>query len=505
MFGIAAHLYSLRRQGDLGIGDFETLARAGEAAGRAGAALLGINPLHHLFPADRDRRSPYHPSDRRFLDPIYIDAAAVVDEFGGDTARRELGRAAADVAKLEEPAFVDYAGVWQLKQRVPAGCLRRSVEVVRAAATCRVRSLPFDGGRTACAATANTNCGPRMPARIQAFPPSSNGSPTANSPRRRHAHVQPACHSASTAISRSAWRRTPARSPPTPRSFMTGVSIGAPPDPFSAAGQVWNLPPFNPLALERTGATAFAEIIDANMRHAGVLRVDHILGLSRLFVVPDGAPAAAGAYLNQPADLLFAVLAEASHRHRTSVIGEDLGTVPDGLAARLRQERILSYRVLWFERDGTRFRAPSDYPAEAAACLSTHDLPTLRGWLGGRDIEIEQALGRIDAATAARAPCRGAPPRLRHCAHSPLGKCRDEPSGLAAAVHATLAAGRSVLMLVQADDLAGETEPLNVPGTDREWPNWGRRIEAPVETLLETPAARSILAAVKGGRAKAAG
>src|SRR5205823_6473693 len=179
-----------------------------------------------------------------------------------------------------------------------------------------------------------------------------------------------------------------------PQSFAAGVSIGAPPDPFAREGQVWNLPPYLPIALAEQGFAPFISVLSANMRHAGALRVDHILGYARQFWVPEGAPGSYGAYVKFPSDTLIAITAVESHRHTCAVIGEDLGTVPEGLRQLLAAANILSYRVLWFERDGIAFRSPATYPRLSTSCLSSHDLPTFMGWRKGASSDEIAALDR---------------------------------------------------------------------------------------------------------------
>jgi glycogen operon protein len=283
-----------------------------------------------------------------------------------------------------------------------------------------------------------------------------------------------------------------------PAAFAQGVSIGAPPDPFSAAGQVWNLPPFSPIALAREGMEPMRRVIAANMRHAAALRIDHVLGFARQFWVPQGAEGRDGTYVRFPLDALIAVTALESQRHKCLVVGEDLGTVPDGLREKLAAADIFSYRVLWFERDGQGFKPPGAYPNRALACLASHDLPTFTGWRAGRDIEIAHAIGQIaEEDISARKAARGDEVRLLD---SLAGAEHADDVTASAAVHRLVARTPSQIMLVQADDLGGEADPLNVPGTDREWPNWRRRVSAPVEELCETPRAQAILAAVKQER-----
>ncbi len=254
-----------------------------------------------------------------------------------------------------------------------------------------------------------------------------NGSPTANStPRPRDARARAASRSGSFAISPSAPRRTAPRSGRIPSAFARGVSIGAPPDPFARDGQNWNLPPPNPDALLASGGAGFRESLAANMRHAGALRIDHVMGLARLFWIPDGARAAEGAYVHYPLDALLGVLAEESVRARCLVVGEDLGTVPEGLRERLAAADVLSYRVLWFEREGTRFVAPARYPADRSRTVSTHDLPTIAGWWTRRRHRRE-GLARPASMPTSPRPRR----RTRRAAKRALVEAIDE-AGVAA-------------------------------------------------------------------------
>jgi len=288
-----------------------------------------------------------------------------------------------------------------------------------------------------------------------------------------------------------------------PRGFARGVAVGAPPDPFSTSGQNWNLPPPNPHALIADDCNAFRELLAANMRHAGALRIDHVMGLARLFWIPDGAAPIDGAYVAYPLTRLLAALAEESRRAQCLVVGEDLGTVPEGFRERLAAADVLSYRVLWFERAGSSFAAPGRYPVKAATAVSTHDLPTIAGWWSGADIAEKAALGLLDAdgETAAKLE---RPRDKRALAEAidtagvtdgaALAPYAPHDAELTAAVHRFAGAAPSNLVLVQADDLALETTALNLPGTDRERPNWRRKVRTSVDALWQTPAARLTIA-----------
>ncbi len=235
-----------------------------------------------------------------------------------------------------------------------------------------------------------------------------------------------------------------------------------------------------------------------------MLRIDHAMGLTRLFVVPDGAKPAEGAYLAYPLDDLVGLVALESQRQACMVVGEDLGTVPDGFRQTLTRADILGMRVLWFERRGPDFLAPADYPALSVACVATHDLPTLAGWWLGADIAERLALGLVgldDAQIEIGERLREKRALVAALAKPGLvGEDTDLTAPMsdafAAAVHAFLAGAGSLLASAQFDDLAGERAAANLPGTDRERPNWRHRHALDVEALFAAPRAREILAAL---------
>jgi glycogen operon protein len=243
------------------------------------------------------------------------------------------------------------------------------------------------------------------------------------------------------------------------------------------------------------------------MRHAGALRIDHVHGLERLFWVPDGADGSAGAYVGYPREDLLGVLALESRRAGCLVVGEDLGAVPEGLRPRLAAARVYGYSVLPFERDGDAFRPPEAYRAKALACAATHDLPPLAGWWDGADLAERAALGLLPAEDlpAAQEERRAEKAALIEAMTTaglagPWDPEAPYDEALAAAVHGFLALAESQLIAIQVEDLAGERVGQNVPGTDRERPNWRRRIGVPLEALGRTPRSRRILEAVRAAR-----
>jgi glycogen debranching enzyme GlgX/4-alpha-glucanotransferase len=538
IFGVSAQLYAQRRLGDQGLGDFSTLGRLGAAAGAAGAAALGVNPLHMLFTQDRSRASPYQPSDRRFLDPIFIDALDGAS-LPSDAAFVELAlERSSEIAELVRAETIDYPHAWRVK---------RALLEARFAAFAKARKTqPSDplfveydsfiaaGGETLQRfARFQTIAEGRNGSDWRRWPPDlRNGAPAAvaavaDAQSERvdyHLFLQwladrqlaaAAARAKAGGLSLGLYRDLAIGAAPDGAEAWAragelgqGVSVGAPPDPFSHDGQIWHLPPPDPLAMARDGWRGLSELFAANMRHAGMLRIDHAMGLRRLFVIPDGAKPAEGAYVSYPLHDLIGLLALESQKQRCGVVGEDLGTVPEGFREALNQADIFGMRVLWFEKDGDAFRAPAAYPARAVACAATHDLPTVAGWWAGAEIAERKALGLIDAeAEKQQREAREQEKRALIAALVAAGllteaQATEAPASdaLAAAIHAFVARTPSLLALAQADDLAGETIAANLPGTDRERPNWRRRLPDNAETLFSSARARAIIAALQKER-----
>ena len=516
LFGLSVQLYALRREGDQGVGDFTTLARLGDAATAAGAGLIALNPLHALFPADRGRASPYHPSDRRFLDPIHLDLAAVPGAHPDAAA-----------AALSARREIDYPAVWAAK----AAALERATAWIEANAYERAAIDAFvaAGGAALagfCAFQAIAEAHPGLgweqwPAALRdPESPAVAAFAAAHGARVRHHQIlqwlgeRQLAEAAGRAPGLGLCRDLAVGTAPDGAEAWAGAgrlamaaSVGAPPDAFAPQGQVWALPPPIPHRWSAEGYDSFAALAAANMRHAGALRIDHVLGLSRLFWVPAGAQGEDGAYVAYPMQDLLGVLALESVRARCLIVGEDLGTAPEGLREALQARRIYRYSVLPFERDGAAYRPPDAYPAEALACVATHDLPPLAGWWEGVDLEERAALGLLADATvaAARAERRTEKAALLAAlaAAGLAGAWTPEATftpELAAAIHAYVARSPSRLLAVQVEDLAAERVAVNLPGTDRERPNWRRRIGPPVERLTEGAFARAILVAVAAER-----
>ncbi len=521
--GIAAQLYSLRRAGDQGIGDFTALGGLAAIAGRAGFATVGVNPLHALFPSDRERASPYYPSDRRFLDPIYIDVAELASMCGGGRTAAALARHGGSLAALASKSQVDYTRVWAAKRAVLDAAFA-DFESLKARSPSNSLFRDFDafvaaGGEAlfqfACfQAISETRQGEqwaKWPAGLSRRDPGALDAFARDNARltQFHLYLQWLCErqlsgAAAEGRDNGLWlgfyRDLAVGAAPdgaeawaNADQLMKTSAVGAPPDPFSETGQNWGLQPPNPLDWRRSGYDFFNQMIAANMRHAGAMRIDHAMALARLFVIPSGAKALEGAYLSYPVGDLLGQLALESARASCLLVGEDLGTVPMGFRETMQDANVLSYRVFWFERSWDGYASPSSYPQKSLACLSTHDLPTLGGWWEGEDIREREALGLLapEEAAAAREG-RAADKRalLRLVEREGLQVASDLSSPIdasaVAAVHRVLGRASSLITIAQIEDLTGELTAVNFPGTDLERPNWRRKLNTALEDLPET-------------------
>jgi 4-alpha-glucanotransferase len=549
-WGLTAQLYALRSAAGWGMGDFADLATLCRQAGRLGAGAVGINPLHALFAAEPRHCSPYSPSSRAWLNWLYIDVTQVPG-FAEDASARALAPAAS-IAAARSGELVDYAAVATLKRSVLEVLFRRFRDTaLPGGAAAAFRAFQQEGGAALSAFATFEALHEHFLRSGQAFSwqdwPAVMRDP--HSPQVLEfaaAHAErveffqylqwladcqlaaaaAAGHDGGLAIGlyrdlavgvnphgAEAWADQDL--------VMPGAAIGAPPDPLSRVGQNWGLAPINPRALQRRGYAPLIAALRANMRHAGILRIDHVMSLQRLYWIPSGSPATEGAYVEYPFGDLLRLVALESQRQRCAVIGEDLGTVPERFRETMQAANVLSYRVLRFERRGDgEFIAPADYPSLAAASAATHDLATLKGFWLGRDIAWRRRLGLYpdDAAAAAEAAERARDRQQLLAALAREGLLAPErfgeflpPGGephytpeLGKAIHLYLARSRSRLMLVQAEDIAGETEQANLPGTADVHPNWRRVLSVPLEELLAGTAMVRTAALLNSARPKPA-
>jgi 4-alpha-glucanotransferase len=551
-WGLTTQLYGLRSERNWGMGDFTDLARLSCAAGRLGAATVGINPLHALFASEPRHSSPYSPSSRVELDFLYIDASAVPG-FADDAAIRALAPEAA-LNAVRATGLVDHAAVATLKRPVLEALYRRFRDVDLQADTklgAEFRKFQREGGRPLVAFATfealhehfNGNGGRfswhDWPLKLR----DPNSPPVAEFAAAHADRVEffqflqwqadsqlRAADEAGRAagLSLGLYRDLAVGVNPHGAEawadqglVVPGMGIGAPPDPLSRAGQDWGLSPVNPLVLRQHGFQPFIAALRANMRHAGVLRIDHVMSLRRLYWVPAGRPAIAGAYVRYPLAELLRLVALESQRQRCAIVGEDLGTVPSGFRETLQAANILSYRVVMFERrwDGN-FIPSAEYSPLAAASAATHDLATLRGFWLGRDISWRQRLALYPDAAAEAADIfdrhtsrwqllealerEGLISRRRFGEFLPQDGEPVYTQELGEAILAFLARSRARLMLVQIEDVAGEVEQANLPGTSDTHPNWRRRLSARLDEILAGDEMQRVAALVTAGRARAA-
>lgn len=488
VWGAAAQIYSLRGRDAAGFGDFAALAAFADAAAAQGAQALAISPVHALFTAEPERFSPYSPSSRDWLNPLFAvptrgaepDGGALIDWPGA--ARARLARLRADFdAFAGDPAFDAFVAT--------GGDALRGHALFEALH----HDLHARGVRGGWPAWPSAFRDPAS-AEVAAFAAASADEV------RFHLYLQwradrdlAAARPGGMAIGliadlavgldpggSHAWSRRD--------ELLQGVTLGAPPDAFNADGQGWGITGFSPSALRRLGFAPFLRTLRAALRLGGGVRVDHALGLGRLWVIPDGADPRDGVYLRQPIDDLLRLLALEAHRAGALVIGEDLGVVPDGFRDSLADRHLLGMRVLPFERDDEGgFVDPAGWTREAAALTGTHDMVPIAGWWRGVDIDWRERLGLAAESREQRVAARAA---LWRASGEPGARPPDDAPATAVDAGIGMAARSACeLAIVPAEDLFGLDEAPNLPGTIDQHPNWRRRLPAPAVAMLDDPAA----------------
>lgn len=540
-WGIAAQLYALSEPGDMGLASYSTLSRFAAHAARHGAQALAVSPTHAMFSADPARCSPYAPSSRLFLNALHVDPVAAFGEAAVQQALERLGSSgAARHLELPHPPdqpLVDWSTAGSLRLALLRELHRSVLHEDRNAAADFAAFCRAGGEALQSHARFETlhallgGSGWRDWPQALRDPQSDavhrlvaqHGEETAfhafaqwqAQVQLRAAHQQ--CRDSGMSIGlladlaigadpsgSHAWSRQ--------SELLAGVSIGAPPDLLAAQGQAWGLAAFSPLALRASGYAAFLELLRATMACAGGLRIDHVMGLQRLWLVPEGGSSGNGAYLSYPAHDLLRLVALESMRHRCVVVGEDLGTVDPGLRTELSARRLLGMSVLYFEREGDRFVPPAHWRTDSVAMTSTHDLPTLAGWWDGHDLELRASVGQADASTLPDARAERARERtaLWQAIQSSAGQ---DPAASAAPVpareqfvQAAIAhVGRSAaaLALVPLEDVLATPDAPNLPGTTSEHPNWRRRLPSPTAAELDRAGPAQRLAALDSARSAA--
>ncbi|HKO89496.1 MAG TPA: 4-alpha-glucanotransferase [Burkholderiales bacterium] len=533
IWGSVVQLYSLRSERNWGIGDYADLALLVEQWGVRGAGIVGVNPLHALFPHNPAHSSPYSPSSRLFKNVLYLALDLIEDysECAHTQAHVQSEGFQTQLRQLRESELVDYARVGATKfavlEKLYASFREKHLEVEDDRAD-DFRAFQKEGGenlrRHALFEALQAHFHSRDPS-AWGWPvwPEDYRDPESVAVRQfaeaqveriefyeylqwqadlQLAAVCERAHDAGLSVGlyedlAVSIDRGGAESWANQDLYAIDASVGAPPDEFNLQGQNWGLPPLIPARLHAAAYAPFIATLRATMRHAGALRIDHVMGLARLFWAPPGQDASHGGYVHYPFDDLLGILALESHRHRCLVIGEDLGTVPDEVRSALLEHVVLSYRLLYFERreDGS-FKSPNEYPAVAIVSATTHDLPTLAGWWEGSDIDLRLSLHLFpDAAMAeSQRQSRDADRRklLEALAREgllpvqfstdPADTPRMTPE-LAQAIAAYLGATPAKVEVIQMEDVLEMREQANMPGTTHEHPNWQRKLTLGLEHL----------------------
>jgi 4-alpha-glucanotransferase len=489
-WGWAAQLYAARSAESWGIGDLADLARLGRwSTTELGAAFVLVNPLFASTPVPPQESSPYLPSTRRFFNPLYIRVEAVPGAADGDADLEQLataGRALNHERRIDRDAVLRLKlaalqGMWGRGHAHPGFARHRAeqgVSLERFATYCALaevhgrdwRGWPAEYRHPDGPAVARfaTDHGDRVG--FHAWLQWLLDRQLADAGREIHVlHDLPIGVDAG-GVDAWEWQDV----------LGIGASVGAPPDRFTTRGQDWGIPPFIPTRLRAARYAPFVQTIRAALRHGRGLRIDHVMGLFRLFWIPHGLSPADGTYVRYPADDLLGLLALESHRARAIIVGEDLGTVEAGVRERLAAERVLSYRLLWFEPG-----EPATFPELALAAVNTHDLPTVAGLWSGADLETQRALG-LAPNEAFQAALRERVVRLTGLDES------AEPAQAVERLHAAMARAPSMLVSATLDDALAVVERPNFPSTVYEWPNWSLALPRDLDGLEQSALPRAL-------------
>ncbi len=548
IWGPTAQLYALRSLRNWGMGDFTDLRALVDLAEEAGAGVVGLIPLHALFPTAPSLASPYSPSSRIFVNLLYLDVEAIPDYMECAEAQGAVRspRFQSSLRVLRAEDLVHYEAVAAAKRQVLEILYRHFCDHHLRQGTDRAqafRAFQAVGGEALRRFALFEALQERFfshDSTVWGWPAWPGAYRDVDSPavsdfaRERSDRVEFYEYLQWQAAGQLeiAGRRALDRGLAVGlyQDLAVGVAsggaetwasrdlyalearIGAPPDDFNLQGQDWGLAPFIPWRLREAAYAPFIATLRANMRHAGALRIDHVMGLMRLFWVPPGGTPKEGTYVSYPFEDLLGILALESQRNRCLVVGEDLGTVPDAVREALKLLGVLSYRLLYFERepDG-RFKPPAEWPSQAVVAVSTHDLPTLRGYWQGRDLALRAELGlypsdevrerQVISRAGDRASLLAALDREGLLSTPRGGEAVPEMTpALALAIHRYLARTPSQVMVVQPEDLFGQMEQANLPGTTTEHPNWRRRLSVSLEAWPQDPRWRALIEALRRER-----
>ncbi len=531
LWGFIVQLYTLRSNNNWGIGDFSDLYCLIEHAANARADLIGLNPLHALLPNVADHNSPYSPSDRRFISPLYIDLA-LEPEFAILT--QQLGAAAIHtrtmrVQSLQKSSLVDYHAVKELKYSTLESMFtyfyceledtanERGVAFKAFVKEAGSPLLQFALFETANNHWRDTEFTSQIDDRILQSPIDCKLVQTCI--QQHHKVIMFHCFLQWLAHEQLARCQTKTQSlgmkvglvrdlavgadaggaevSSNPEQFCLGATVGAPPDQLAEQGQNWGLPPMDPAFLRDTGFSHFIQILKENMSHCGALRIDHAMSLMRLWWCPPGATADYGAYVHYPFEDMLALLCLESHLNQCAIIGEDLGVVPTEFRLAITAAKIFTNRVFYFEKQQDNFfKKPESYDTHALAMINNHDVPTLKSWWDATDLALRDGLGIFEEGMNYQSMLAIRQEEKQHVlsflneqdllpnnwSAAALNNSADQP--LIAATMAAVSRVASKLYVVQLEDLLLMDAPVNVPGTYKEHANWQRKLTMSIDNLF---------------------
>ncbi|WP_339067481.1 4-alpha-glucanotransferase [Teredinibacter turnerae] len=547
LWGFIVQLYTLRSDNDWGIGDFSDLKTLIVHAADAGADLIGLNPLHALLPDVGTNNSPYSPSDRRFINTLYIDPTAVHEfsEVEKATGRNLYKENAPLLSALRDANFVDYASVKNIKYPVFEVLFNHFYEVSykkkasRYTEFCsfleeagepiyqfaRFESIRNSWQNSLFAAIGELD----IPDGIGDLESLSLLTEDTQRIVLFHCYLQWLAHVQLEACQIQAVdcgmkvglirdlavgaEGGGAEVYSQPGQFCTRASVGAPPDPLAEQGQNWGLPPMDPAFLRETGYAHFIQILRENMSLCGALRIDHAMSLMRLWWCPPGTTADHGAYVYYPFEDMLALLCLESYLNQCAIVGEDLGVVPPEFREAITRAGIFTNRVFYFEKENySYFKPPENYDVHALAMVNNHDVPTLTSWWNGNDLVLRDKLGifeeGVDYETMVeqrRLEKQQVLDFLLKQGELPpqwldLNIEREAEPTLINAILATVSRVASRLYVIQLEDVLLMDAPVNVPGTFKEYPNWQRKLSQPLDVIFNQPQTQALLARVHSER-----
>ncbi|WLD59294.1 4-alpha-glucanotransferase [Salinispirillum sp. LH 10-3-1] len=552
IWGTAIQLYTLRSERNWGMGDFSDLEELIREMAPRGAGVIGLNPIHALYPVSAEHASPYSPSNRSFINPLYVDVTRV-PEFEQSKALQKKVNAKAFQAQLiaaREAEQVPYAQVSPLKYGLFEALFAEFLKNHLAKDTARAQAFH---------AFVEANGEPlrqhalfeALLAHFKALDINAWGWPVWPEAYQRHdsPEVQAFAAEHEEALLYSMYLqfiadeqlrqvnqvaedlgmavglyrdlavgadRGGAEIWSNRERFCTEASVGAPPDALGPTGQNWGLPPLDPIKLEEDGYQSFITLVRNNMRGCGALRIDHAMALFRLWWCPPGEDASQGAYVHYKLDDLLGILNLESQRQQCMVIAEDLGTVPEQVVELFPAAQLYSNKVFYFEASPAGVTPPSAYAQKALAIVANHDMPTVAAYWNKSDLALRRTLSMFptpesydvelvnrDGAKQQILNALAADGRLPEGVPAQASDLPEITLPLSHAIHEYLASGRSQMVVVQLEDMLLINKPVNVPGTSDEYPNWRRKLSRNTQELFGEPETQAFcerLTRVREGR-----